>query len=139
MDGSPYKSEHGFTCKSQVAPFQYLLQEMAACPQDYVSDRGRLTINTVEGFHGLALVYRDKQDKRADLDHTHYTCKTNMDICHKVKRSNLASKSNNSSSPHTEPRPYLEGVLPHRNGDRHCCSSCCLHFDGAGSLGGRTS
>ena len=46
-----------------------------------VSDRGRLTTNSVEGFHGLALVYRDK---RTDLCHTHYVCKTNMAICHKV-------------------------------------------------------
>ena len=46
-----------------------------------MSDRGRLTTNSVEGFHGLALVYRDK---RTDLCHTHYVCKTNMAICHKV-------------------------------------------------------
>jgi len=50
-------------------------------PQDYVSDHGRLTTNTVEGFHGLALIYRDK---RTDLSHTHYVCKTNMAVCHKV-------------------------------------------------------
>ena len=54
---------------------------MATCPQDYVSDRGRLTTNTVEGFHGLALMYRTK---RTDLHHAHYICKTNMAICHKV-------------------------------------------------------
>ncbi len=50
-------------------------------PQDYVSHHGRLKTNTVEGFHGLALLYRDK---RTDLGHVHYTCKTNMAICHKV-------------------------------------------------------
>ena len=55
---------------------------MSLHPQDYVSDHGRLTTNSVEGFHGLALVYRDK---RTDLGHTHYTCKANMAICHKVK------------------------------------------------------
>ena len=54
---------------------------MSGSPQDYVSDHGMLTTNTVEGFHGLALVYRDK---RTDLGHTHYVCKTNMAICHKV-------------------------------------------------------
>jgi len=54
---------------------------MSARPQDYVSDRGRLTTNAVEGFHGLALLYRDK---RTDLHHLHYICKTNMAICHKV-------------------------------------------------------
>jgi len=54
---------------------------MSARPQDYVSDHGRMTTNAVEGFHGLALVYRDK---RTDLEHLHYSCKTNMAICHKV-------------------------------------------------------
>ena len=54
---------------------------MAARPQDYVSDHGRLTTNTVEGFHGLALMYRSK---RTDLGHVHYACKTNMAICHKA-------------------------------------------------------
>ena len=49
--------------------------------QDYMSGHGRLTTNTVEGFHGLALVYRDK---RTDLGHTHYICKAYMAICHKV-------------------------------------------------------
>ena len=55
---------------------------MADKPQDYVSTSGRMTTNSVEGFHGLALMYRDK---RTDLYHAHYTCKTNMAICHKVK------------------------------------------------------
>lgn len=81
-DGSPYKTERGFTCKVQVAGFRALLEEMSARPQDYVSEHGRLTTNSVEGFHGMALVYRDK---RTDLGHTHYTCKTNMAICHKVR------------------------------------------------------
>ena len=58
-----------------------LLDEMAAHPQDYVSEHGRVTTNTVEGFHGLALVYRGKQ---TDLSRTHYVCKTIMAICHKV-------------------------------------------------------
>ncbi len=53
----------------------------AAYPQDYISDHGRLATNTVEGFHGLALLYRGK---KTDLGHVHYTCKTNMAICHKV-------------------------------------------------------
>jgi hypothetical protein len=34
----------------------------------------------VEGFHGLAILYRSK---RTDLGHVHYVCKTNMAICHK--------------------------------------------------------
>ena len=60
---------------------KWLFEEMAAHPQDNVSERGRLTTNTVEGFHGLTLLYRDK---KTDLGHAHYTCKTNMSICHKV-------------------------------------------------------
>ena len=54
---------------------------MSRKPQDYISSRGRMTTNTVEAFHGLALLYRGK---RTDLEHVHYTCKTNMAICHKV-------------------------------------------------------
>ena len=55
---------------------------MSKKPQDYVSERGRTTTNAVEGFHGIALRYRSK---RTDLGHTHYVCKTNMAICHKVQ------------------------------------------------------
>lgn len=54
---------------------------MAKKPQDYVTPSGRQTTNAVEGFHGLSLMYRDK---RTDLGHTHYVCKSNMGICHKV-------------------------------------------------------
>ena len=50
-------------------------------PQDYVTPRGHITTNAMEGFHGLALMYRGKQ---TDLEHTHYTCKTDMVVCHKV-------------------------------------------------------
>ena len=80
-DGTPYRSKHTFTCFAQADALKRLFEEMAAHPQDYVSERGRLTTNTVEGFHGLALLYRDK---KTDLGHAHYTCKTNMSICHKV-------------------------------------------------------
>ena len=45
-----------FTCAAQENAFKALLEEMASRPQDYVSDHGRLTTNTVEGFHGLALM-----------------------------------------------------------------------------------
>ena len=51
-----------------------------------MSNHGRPTTNTVEGFHGQALVY---WDKRTDLGHTHYVCKTNIAICHKVKLKNI--------------------------------------------------
>ncbi len=80
-DGSPYKAKHLFTCRFQVAAFTSLIKEKAVHPQDCVSDHGRLTTNTVEGFHGLALMYRGK---RTNLWHTHYVCKTNEAICHKV-------------------------------------------------------
>ena len=67
----------------KVRGFLQLLKGMAERPQDYISVNGRMTTNTVEGFHGLALMYRDK---RTDLGHTHYVCKTNMAICHKVRK-----------------------------------------------------
>ncbi len=70
-----------FTCKAQVEEFKALIEDISGRPQDYVSLHGKMTTNSVEGFHGLALVYRDK---RTDLLHTHYVCKTNMAICHKV-------------------------------------------------------
>ena len=72
QDGTPYRSDQRFTCKAQTDGFKKLLDNMAARPQDYVSDRGRLTTNSVEGFHGLALLYRGK---RTDLGHTHYVWK----------------------------------------------------------------
>ena len=75
-------TKHRCTCETQAKKFRELLENMAARPQDYVSLGGRMTTNTVEGFHGLALMYRDK---RTDLGHTHYVCKTNMAICHKVR------------------------------------------------------
>ena len=78
----PYHVKNGFTFKAQCDAFKSLLQCMAGKPQDYVSESGRMTTNAIEGFHGLALMYRDK---RTDLSHSHYTCKTNMAICHKVQ------------------------------------------------------
>ena len=69
-----------FTCKIQADEFKDHLYTLAEHPQDYVSDHGCLTTNTVEGFHGLALVYRGK---KTDLGHSHYVCKTNMAVCHK--------------------------------------------------------
>lgn len=80
-DGKPYVSKHRFTCEAQCMAFNNLLNQMADRPQDYVTERGRVTTNSVEGFHGVALMYRDK---RTDLGHTHYVCKRNMSICHKV-------------------------------------------------------
>ena len=70
---------------------------MANRPQDYVTPNGRMTTNSVEGFHGLALMYRGKQ---IDLEHTHYTCKMNMAVCHKVYTCN-ACKMYISATPYT--------------------------------------
>ncbi len=80
-DGRAYHVKNGFSCKAQADGFVELLQSMAEKPQDYVSPGGRMTTNSVEGFHGLSLMYRDK---RTDLEHKHYVCKSNMAICHKV-------------------------------------------------------
>ena len=55
-DGTPYTTDQHFSCKAQAGDFKALLESMAARPQDYVSNRGRLTTNVV---HGLALLYRD--------------------------------------------------------------------------------
>ena len=73
--------QHPTTCRAQVEDFKDLIEDIATRPQDYVSLHGKRTTNTVEGFHGLALMYRDK---RTDLGHIHYVCKTNMAVCHKV-------------------------------------------------------
>ena len=75
--GSLYVSKHMFTCEAQSMAFNSLLNQMADRPQDYVTEQGRVTTNSIEGFHGVALMYRDK---RTDLGHTHYICKTNMSI-----------------------------------------------------------
>ena len=83
-DGTAYTTEHPLKCSEQADAFLTLLQEMASRPQEYITSDGRVTTNSIEGFHSLALVYRGK---RIDLHHTHYTCKTNMAICHKVTSS----------------------------------------------------
>ena len=66
-----------------------------------------MTTNTVEGFHGLALMYRDK---RTDLEHTHYVCKTNMAVCHKVRMLQQQLYYVHAST--VESWSYLETSLP---------------------------
>lgn len=93
-------------------------------PQDYVTDNGRMTTNTVEGFHGLALMYRDK---RTDLGHTHYICKTNMAICHKVNSYfwTLVIDTSITHLPlhlHVECRSYMESFVLSEDG---CANSLC--------------
>ena len=80
-DGSPYSTSKPLKCKEQSDAFLHLLESMVKRPQEYVTPEGRVTTNSIEGFHGLALKYRGK---RVDLNHSHYVCKTNMAICHKV-------------------------------------------------------
>ena len=98
---------YSFTCQAQAEAFKELLTNMSKKPQDYVSDRGRTTTNAVEGFHGIALRYRSK---RTDLGHTHYVCKTNMAICHKVQL--YVQYSNLHTGILTEPGSNLESDLP---------------------------
>ena len=74
-----------------------------------MSECGRLTTNTVEGFHGLALVYRDK---RTDLSHTHYVCKTNMAICHTVSGT-ITNITNDLFFVMAEHGTNMEGILFH--------------------------
>ncbi|XP_078364317.1 uncharacterized protein LOC144648708 [Oculina patagonica] len=53
---------------------------MASRPQEYITLDGRVSNDIPEGYHGIALVYRNK---RIDLGSIHYKCKTNMSIPHK--------------------------------------------------------
>ena len=48
---------------------------MASKAQEYITSVGQMTMNSLEGFHGIALKYRQK---RVDLHHNHYTCKKNQ-------------------------------------------------------------
>ena len=113
----------------QAHGFQEVLIQMANRPQDYITPRGHMTTNSVEGFHGLALVYRDKC---TDLGHSHYICKTNMAICHKVLTSTdriVLSVYLIFYHLNIESRPYLESaVLP-----KHGCSHA-RHCSGEDSL-----
>lgn len=80
-NGKPYTCKHTFTCPSQLQEFKIILQDMADRPHEYVSKDGKFTNNVPEGYHGIALAYRDK---RIDLGAEHYSCKTNMSVLHKV-------------------------------------------------------
>ena len=59
---------------------------MATIPEEYITLDGRVTNNIPEGYHGIALMYRNK---RIDLGSVHYKCKTNMSIPHKVTNNNM--------------------------------------------------
>ncbi|KAK3746103.1 hypothetical protein QZH41_015520 [Actinostola sp. cb2023] len=83
VDGKPYTTKHVFNCSAQLKSFKNLLERMASRAEEYVTLDGQMTTNTTEGYHSIALIYRDK---RIDLGSIHYTCKTNMSIPHKVEK-----------------------------------------------------
>ena len=115
---------------AQVEGFKALFEEMATRPQDYVSDLGRLTTNTVEGFHGLALLYRDK---KTDLMHTHYVCKTNMAVCHKVLY--LETHKQSMYPLLVEFGSCVENILLGRDGCGHTSCNSGVSATGAGCVG----
>ena len=82
--GKPYTTKPAFSCPDQLNAFKTLLENMATKADEYISTDVRQTNNTPEGYHGIALSYRDK---RIDLGSMHYQCKTNMPIPHKVSSS----------------------------------------------------
>ena len=59
------------TCMETYLMETYVL--MADRPQDYVTPNCKVTTNSIEGFHGMALKYRSN---RIDLKHAHYCCKS---------------------------------------------------------------
>ncbi len=129
--------KNGFTCKEQEEGFRELLKSMAENPQDYITPDGRMTTNTVEGFHGLSLMYRAK---RTDLQHEHYTCKSDMGICHKVYciynmyyylRYHLSKMS-------VEYGPNLEGPVLYEYGCACSISGCEWHLRRATTVGDET-
>ena len=73
-NGSPYTVKIPLLCPVQGAAFKELLEGMAKRPQEYVTPNDKVTTNSIEGFHGLALKYCNK---RTDLKYAHYYCKTN--------------------------------------------------------------
>ena len=85
-DGKRYHCKHSFSSPSQLREFKALLGKMATRPEEYITLDGRVTNNIPEGYHGIALMYRNK---RIDLGSVHYKCKTNMSIPHKVIKNNM--------------------------------------------------
>ena len=62
VDGVPYSTCKPLKCPEHAKPFcMELLNSMAARAQEYIIPEGRVTTNSVEGFHGLALKYRSKK------------------------------------------------------------------------------
>ena len=68
-DGSRYTIKSPLLCLVQSEASEELLKSMADKPQEYIITTGKVTTNSIEGFHGLAFKHRGK---RVDLGHTHY-------------------------------------------------------------------
>ena len=138
--GADYKSKHAFTCKIQADSFQELLEEMATRPQDYVSSRGRLTTNSVEGFHGLALLYRDK---RTDLQHTHGHLPQGNYSDIPLHNHNLLLANNYTLQCYitylTEPGPLVEDCCLWHVGCGLSCSQFGVHSEGTERVGSNST
>lgn len=80
VDGKPYSSPIFFDCLVQKSALEKLVHTMAENPEEFISTSGPVTTNIAEGFHGLALMYRDK---KAPLKARHYKVKTDMAFLHK--------------------------------------------------------
>ena len=57
-DGSLYTTKSPLFCSVQFKAFEELLKSMGDKPQEYITTTGKVTTNSIEGFHGLALEYR---------------------------------------------------------------------------------
>ncbi|KAK3740422.1 hypothetical protein QZH41_013488 [Actinostola sp. cb2023] len=86
-DGKPYSTKHSFSCPAQLVALKDLLEKMAARADEYITIEGRMTTNVVEGYHSIALMYREK---RIDLGPVHYQCKTNMSISIPISQAHRA-------------------------------------------------
>lgn len=61
-DGKLYTTKHAFSYPDQLNAFKTLLENMVTKADKYISTDGRQTNNTSEGYHGIALSYRDKRE-----------------------------------------------------------------------------
>ncbi len=58
--GTPNSTKDAFSCLDQLNAFKTLLENMTSKADVYITMDGRQTNNTPEGYHGIALSYRDK-------------------------------------------------------------------------------
>ena len=62
--------------------FKILLVSMADWPQEYASLNSKVTTNSIEGFHGMALKYCSK---RIDLKHVYIAAKPTWQFAIKIR------------------------------------------------------